>query len=141
MNVSGVQYEFIFLLKESCSLLVGHRAYAAYHEVTEQKQNTGLYKQVWNSLSKASLFAFLWHTKHPLQRRNKPLRQRIALSRSSAFSVEYRMCNAPKSCTLAIVWTQKGGHWTGTDLIHSVLVFGDVKFELDEGKFLIVTIR
>lgn len=39
MNVSGVQYDFIFFLKELCSLLVGQRADAAYHEVTEQKHN------------------------------------------------------------------------------------------------------
>lgn len=38
---------------------------------------------------------------------------------------------------------KKGGQWTGTDLINSVLVCGDVKlkFELDGGKFLIVTTR
>lgn len=36
----------VFFKKELSSLLVGQRSDAAYHEVTKQKQNTGLYKQV-----------------------------------------------------------------------------------------------
>lgn len=45
------------------------------------------------------------------------------------------MCDAPMSCTLAMVWTQNGGDWTGTDLINSVLGDVKLKFELDGENF------